>query len=132
MKDAHHALYCVTCTEENIDAGRWEMPPPMRRVFTPPLKAIIRPSGYRLSPDDPKFGDFRRELELGEIVDDATPVQLSQAELDAFDNPRIEIAPDPERERKLHQLVAQHWTEDLSDDTVRRRELAAAHQQSEG
>jgi predicted nucleic acid-binding Zn ribbon protein len=124
--DAGRPEYCTACVLAGLLTG-----PHMRRIFTP-QGFIMRPSGYRRSPDDPKFSDFRREMELGELRDDPTPVRMTPEEIDRFDNPPLEIPPDPERDRALHQLVAQHWTEDLSDDTVRRRELtAAAHQRGE-
>lgn len=131
--------YVYSCSEDGqveivkpmADAGRAEVCPAcgaaLRRIYTRPLQQIIRPSGWRLSPDDPKFSDFRREMELGELVDDPTPVRLSATELAAADAMAVALPPDPARDRALHRLVRDHWTEDLSDDTVRRRELAAAH-----
>lgn len=88
---------------------------------------IMRPGSYRRRPEDPAYGDFRRELELGEIKDDATPVASpDDPTIAAFDAMPMRLPDDPERTHRLHQVVRQHWTEDLSDDTVRRRELEAA------
>lgn len=136
MDEAHLPEVCKRCFGEAYDFARRRGHPspataatntvaPMRRVFTVPHRAIIRPSGYRLSPDDPKFGDFRREMELGELKDDPTPVKFTPSELAAFDHIDVTVPDDPERDRQLAQLVHQHWTNDLSDDTVRRRELAS-------
>lgn len=131
-----YAYRCDTCGRRRTvrktmaESGRAEAcdvcgDHPLRRVFTVPHRAIIRPSGYRLAPDDPKFGDFRRELELGELKQDATPLTFTPQELERFDHIDVDIPDDPERDRQLAQLVHQHWTNDLSDDTVRRRELEA-------
>ena len=117
--DPEYCQRCWTWVTGAADAAEAEM----RRIFTPPQRAIVRPSGYRLSPDDPKYGDFRRELALGELKEDPTPLKFSEAELASFDHVDVAIPDDPERDRQLAQLVHQHWTNDLSDDTVRRREL---------
>lgn len=95
-----------------------------RRVWSL-TKQIMRPSGFRRSPDDPLFSDFRREMELGELREDATPVTLSPTELAAYDDPPIAIPPDPERDYQLAQAVRQNWTEDLSPGVQYNRELAA-------
>jgi hypothetical protein len=125
--DAGRPEYCTACVLAGLLTG-----PHMRRVFTP-QGFIIRPTGHGLKPGERTstpglaFDDFRYEMERGELRDDPTPVRMTPEEIDRFDNPPLEIPPDPERDRALHQLVAQHWTEDLSDDTVRRRALEAQH-----
>lgn len=126
MVEAGRAEVCPDCRDQWERWGGDVYPyqgPLAIRVYTP-QRLIMRPSGYRLKPGDKGFDDFRREMELGEIRDDPSPVRLSPEEIARFDDAPIDIPPDPERDRALHQLVAQHWTEDLSDDTVRRRELA--------
>lgn len=99
---------------------------PMRRIYTA-QGFIMRPSGYRLKPGDRGFDDFRREHELGELRDDPTPLKFTPEELARMDEMPMAIAPDPERDHQFAQLIHQHWTEDLSDDTVRRRDLEAQH-----
>lgn len=99
-----------------------------QRVYTL-TKQIMRPSGFRLRPGDKGFDDFRREYELGEIRDDPAPLTFTPEELARMDEMPVAVAPDPERDHRLSQLIKQHWTEDLSDDTVRRRQLEAAEMQ---
>ena len=124
MAEAGREEYCPVCADPYAV--------PLRRLYTA-QGTIVRPPGHRLKPGETTsipglaFDDFRYELERGLIRDDPTPVTLSQAEIDAYDNPPIRIPPDPARDRALAQLVAQHWTEDLSEDTVRRREHQAQH-----
>lgn len=131
---------CPMCGRREVikpmgEASRPEQCPdclaPMRRIFTPPLRTIVRPSGYRLAPDDPGFSDFRREMELGQIHDDATPVTLTPSELARWDDPPVTIAPDPERDHQLSQLLKQHWTNDLSPGIAYNRELAAKRAREE-
>lgn len=98
---------------------------PMRRIFTV-TKQIARPQGYRLRPGDRGFDDFRREAELGELREDATPLTFTPAEIARMDEMPVAFTPDQERDHQFAQLLHQHWTEDLSDDTVRKRELANA------
>lgn len=139
MRDAGRDECCRACMEAAFDRRRSpeeqapfvaRIPWKMRRIYTP-QRTIIRPSGHRLQPGERTstpglaFDDFRYEMERGELREDATPVTLSPTELAAFDNPPITIPPDPARDRALHQLVAQHWTEDLSPGVAYNRELAA-------
>jgi putative FmdB family regulatory protein len=113
MAQAHLPAYCPAC-----DA-------PMRRRYTVPPQFIMRPGGWRAKPGDKDWEpNWQRARELGELKEDATPVAHYDPAMDAIEDDRFPA--DPERDRKLHQLVRQHWTEDLSDDTVRRREQLAA------
>jgi putative FmdB family regulatory protein len=112
MDAAHLPAYCPAC-----DA-------PMRRRYSAP-QIVMRPGGWRAKPGDADYEpNWNRARELGELKEDATPVARYDPAQDAIEGDRFPA--DPERDRRLHQLIHQHWTEDLSDDTVRRREQAAA------
>jgi hypothetical protein len=114
MALAEHPAYCPVCDR------------PMRRHYKRERKeTIMRPGGWNLRPGDKGWEpNWERARELGELKDDATPVARYDPARDVIEGDRFPA--DPERDRQLHQLVRQHWTEDLSDDTVRRREQAAA------
>lgn len=96
---------------------------PLARVFAT-AGFIMRPQGYRLRPEDKGYDDFRYEQECGQIRDDATPVTLSPSELAAWDDQPVAVAPDPERDHRLSQLIKQHWTDDLSPGVQYNRDLA--------
>jgi predicted nucleic acid-binding Zn ribbon protein len=112
LVEAGLPAYCPVCDR------------PMRRLFSVP-QIIMRPGGWRAKPGDKDFEpDWNRARELGELKEDATPVARYDPAQDAIEGDRF--PQDPERDRQLAQLIHQHWTEDLSDDTVRRREQVAA------
>jgi hypothetical protein len=125
--EARAPEYCADCVLDGLLAER-----PMRRIYTP-QRIIIRPSGHALKPGERTstpglaFDDFRYELERGELREDPTPLTFTPAELARMDEMPLALAPDPERDHRFAQLIHQHWTEDLSDDTVRRRALEAQH-----
>jgi hypothetical protein len=84
----------------------------------------MRPGGWNLKPGDKGWEpNWERARELGELKDDATPVARYDPAMDAIEDDRFPA--DPERDRKLHQLVRQHWTEDLSEGVAENRRLAA-------
>jgi putative FmdB family regulatory protein len=111
MEQAGLPAYCPVCDTK------------MRRLFSVP-QFIMRPGGWRARPGDKDFEpDWNRARELGELKDDATPVAQYDPAQDAIEDDRFPA--DPERDRKLHQLVRQHWTEDLSEGVAENRRLAA-------
>jgi predicted nucleic acid-binding Zn ribbon protein len=111
LAEARLPAYCPVCDR------------PMRRLFAVP-QIIMRPGGWRAKPGDKDFEpNWDRARELGELKEDATPVARYDPAQDAIEDDRL--PPDPERDRKLHQLVRQHWTEDLSEGVVENRRLAA-------
>jgi putative FmdB family regulatory protein len=111
MGAAHLPAYCPAC-----DA-------PMRRRYSAP-QIVMRPGGWNLKPGDKGWEpNWERARELGELKDDATPVARYGPAMDAIEDDRFPA--DPERDRKLHQLVRQHWTEDLSEGVAENRRLAA-------
>jgi predicted nucleic acid-binding Zn ribbon protein len=111
MEQAGLPAYCPVCDR------------PMRRLFGAP-QIIMRPGGWHLRPGDKGWEpNWDRARELGELKDDATPVARHDPAQDAIEDDRF--PQDPERDRKLHQLVRQHWTEDLSEGVAENRRLAA-------
>jgi predicted nucleic acid-binding Zn ribbon protein len=111
LAEAGLPAYCPVCDR------------PMRRLFAVP-QIIMRPGGWRAKPGDADYEpNWNRARELGELKEDATPVARYDPAQDAIEDDRL--PPDPERDRKLHQLVRQHWTEDLSEGVVENRRLAA-------
>jgi putative FmdB family regulatory protein len=93
MDEASHPEVCLTCAA------------PLRRIYNP-QRIIIRPSGYNLHPEDPRYSFFDRELELGEVRDPGDRSESGGA--DATPPPvRVDhSAASYEAERNLHQAVA--------------------------
>jgi hypothetical protein len=130
-----YAYFCDPCQQaRDVDKpmARAELPAycpvcdrPMRRHYKRERKeTIMRPGGWNARPGDKDWEpNWQRARELGELKDDATPVAKYDPAMDAIEGDRYPA--DPERDRKLHQLVRQHWTEDLSEGVVENRRLAA-------
>lgn len=67
MAEAGRAEVCALCPPKLTRRGkRAKKQPPMRRIYNP-QGFIMRSSGYNLHPEDPRYSNFDREAELGEI-----------------------------------------------------------------
>lgn len=66
MGEAGRAEVCPVCRGAFLRGEVTAEPPPLRRVYAAQA-LIVRPSGWHLRPGERGYGDFRRELELGEV-----------------------------------------------------------------